>query len=620
MIRSGRQRGRPPCRRSCCSPTPCCPPPRCCPRSGCSRTRSASSRPRRPRSLERAAAATRSSSTAGATSRRSAASPDCCARRASTCPVHRCRHRGRARRRQRATGASTTSSSTPPARPRSTRGCGSPSGGSRRTPTTARRDEIRSGDVSDRRGDLHRQARAAARSTSRSRSSSSSSSSPSTPAGCSPAPSCCRRSGATTTSAARAPSTCTYAGSAPSSARSTSRSSAPCATSATASSPRRRASRSPSARAGSRARRLTAASRPPAGGAAGRRMTSGGPMAAPRRQWEVLRRLEDSDVADVSLLVEQVTEADGVRPLSEHVMLHLRYGGDADVRHVLAGGRLVARGVRPHGRHRRGRRTERRAGRGTRRTGGTGVGHALVERLARGEPGRPAAPVGARRRSPARRRWRVVARLPAPLAHAVADAPLPLRRRCRTPVVARRACRLRRSCPGSTTRTLGRRSTPRPSPITPTGRAGRCTTCTCGWPSRGSTRRASSSPSAADGDRWSGSTGRRSMAPTPTPGTVDGEVYVVGVDTRARGGHGHGPRPLLTPGSGSTSATGGARPRMPVRRAPRTPAPRGCTSDARLRADEHGRRSPSYTSLGFTRWDVDVASTARRDPCTSARA
>lgn len=60
-------------------------------------------------------------------------------------------------------------------------------------------------------------------------------------------------------------------------------------------------------------------------------------------QWEVLRHLTDADVADVGVLVEQVTEADGVRPLSEHVMLHLRYGGDVDVRHVLArdDGRLV---------------------------------------------------------------------------------------------------------------------------------------------------------------------------------------------------------------------------------------------------------------------------------------
>ncbi len=75
-------------------------------------------------------------------------------------------------------------------------------------------------------------------------------------------------------------------------------------------------------------------------------MSSGPGTESPRVQWEVLRRLEDSDVADVSLLVEQVTETDGVRPLSEHVMLHLRYGGDVDVRHVLGrdGPSLVAYG------------------------------------------------------------------------------------------------------------------------------------------------------------------------------------------------------------------------------------------------------------------------------------
>ena len=34
-------------------------------------------------------------------------------------------------------------------------------------------------------------------------------------------------------------------------------------------------------------------------------------------------------------LIRDVTEADGVLPLSEHVMLHLRYGGDAPVRNLL---------------------------------------------------------------------------------------------------------------------------------------------------------------------------------------------------------------------------------------------------------------------------------------------
>ncbi|MDQ1598771.1 MAG: mycothiol synthase [Actinomycetota bacterium] len=37
----------------------------------------------------------------------------------------------------------------------------------------------------------------------------------------------------------------------------------------------------------------------------------------------------------MSTLAEAATEADGVRPLSDHVMLHLRYGGDQRVRNVL---------------------------------------------------------------------------------------------------------------------------------------------------------------------------------------------------------------------------------------------------------------------------------------------
>ena len=34
-------------------------------------------------------------------------------------------------------------------------------------------------------------------------------------------------------------------------------------------------------------------------------------------------------------LVDAATEADGVSPLSEHVRLHLRYGGDPRARNVL---------------------------------------------------------------------------------------------------------------------------------------------------------------------------------------------------------------------------------------------------------------------------------------------
>jgi mycothiol synthase len=49
----------------------------------------------------------------------------------------------------------------------------------------------------------------------------------------------------------------------------------------------------------------------------------------------VVGLLSEDEVRDVAALVEAATEADGVRPLSEHVVLHLRYGGDAPVRNVL---------------------------------------------------------------------------------------------------------------------------------------------------------------------------------------------------------------------------------------------------------------------------------------------
>ena len=135
----------------------------------------------------------------------------------------------------------------------------------------------------------------------------------------------------------------------------------------------------------------------------------------------------------MSALAEAATEADGVRPLSEHVMLHLRYGGDQRVRNVLVwqGPRLVAYGA-PR-RHRRGRRSERRARWCTRRTGGTGLGRPLVARTARRDAGRPAAAVGARR-APGGGRAGHRPRLP-PVTGAVADAPVPVRR----PAAGRRA-------------------------------------------------------------------------------------------------------------------------------------------------------------------------------------
>ncbi len=46
--------------------------------------------------------------------------------------------------------------------------------------------------------------------------------------------------------------------------------------------------------------------------------------------------LDDAEVAEVLELVEQATASDGVSPLSEHVLLHLRHGGDERDMHLRA--------------------------------------------------------------------------------------------------------------------------------------------------------------------------------------------------------------------------------------------------------------------------------------------
>ena len=63
-------------------------------------------------------------------------------------------------------------------------------------------------------------------------------------------------------------------------------------------------------------------------------------------QVEVVGPLGSEEVSAVAGLVERATEADGVRPLSEHVLLHLRYGGDTPGRNVLIylDGQLAAYG------------------------------------------------------------------------------------------------------------------------------------------------------------------------------------------------------------------------------------------------------------------------------------
>ncbi|MFI7440804.1 mycothiol synthase [Nonomuraea indica] len=50
---------------------------------------------------------------------------------------------------------------------------------------------------------------------------------------------------------------------------------------------------------------------------------------------KIEQRLDDQEITEVLQLVEAATEADGVRPLNEHVMLHLRYGGDPRARSLL---------------------------------------------------------------------------------------------------------------------------------------------------------------------------------------------------------------------------------------------------------------------------------------------
>jgi len=46
-------------------------------------------------------------------------------------------------------------------------------------------------------------------------------------------------------------------------------------------------------------------------------------------------RLDEGETAEVLGLIDAVTEADGTAPVSEHVLLHLRHGGDVDAAHLL---------------------------------------------------------------------------------------------------------------------------------------------------------------------------------------------------------------------------------------------------------------------------------------------
>jgi mycothiol synthase len=60
-------------------------------------------------------------------------------------------------------------------------------------------------------------------------------------------------------------------------------------------------------------------------------------------QVEMVTHLSRDQVREVLALASAVGDADGTYPLSEHIVLHLRHGGDADVRHLLLhdGGELA---------------------------------------------------------------------------------------------------------------------------------------------------------------------------------------------------------------------------------------------------------------------------------------
>ncbi len=97
-------------------------------------------------------------------------------------------------------------------------------------------------------------------------------------------------------------------------------------------------------------------------------------------EWVVRRRLNDIESHQVQHLLDTVTASDGIAPLSEHVLLHLQYGGDTDVRHVLAyaGEELLGYGHLDVTDELAGSSAELAVTPEARRRG---IGHALVEHL-----------------------------------------------------------------------------------------------------------------------------------------------------------------------------------------------------------------------------------------------
>ena len=185
--------------------------------------------------------------------------------------------------------------------------------------------------------------------------------------------------------------------------------------------------------------------------------------------------LSGADIADVQALVAAATEVDGTAPLSEHVLLHLRHGGDAEAAHLLAWDGRRAGGVRAPRPHRPGRG---RRGRARGAPGAPAGGPRLAHRAGAARPcgpvggrGRAAAAVGARR-APRGGRARHHPRLHAGPG-AVADAPQPAGAAGRAAPARRRAtCARSWSAPTSASSCA---STTPPSTGTPSRAAGTST-------------------------------------------------------------------------------------------------------------------------------------------------
>jgi mycothiol synthase len=102
----------------------------------------------------------------------------------------------------------------------------------------------------------------------------------------------------------------------------------------------------------------------------------------PDPQISVLERLSPDDVADLRRLVTAAAQRDGVEPLNEHAILHLRQGGAPHARHVVArrGGALTGYGQLDSSGRSRGATAELVVAPDQRRRGlGTALAETMIE-------------------------------------------------------------------------------------------------------------------------------------------------------------------------------------------------------------------------------------------------